>query len=91
MKVIVKTQVGLDQPPESVVASSVGNVAPESIRGQLVVSRVFPKNATGHRSRMVSIAVPDGTPGPVVEALVSALSKDVRLEYVQVPAVKKLL
>jgi hypothetical protein len=85
MQIVVKAAKDLKRDPLEIITQNVAETLGER-QDKAVVSKVFPDQATGNRSRLYTVHLPDDLPEKDVNRVVERLSSQEALEFAGIPA-----
>ncbi len=88
MQIVVKAVKGSEQDPVEVITRNVAETLGDRDERPMV-SKVFPDQTTGNRSRLYMVHLPDDLSGQDVNRVVERLSRQESLEYAEIPAAKR--
>jgi hypothetical protein len=91
MQIVFKAREGRAKQAEKLVSKTLRKALPEMALKGVTVRPIFPAVATGQRSRLFTVDLPDQLSEQKIAQLVESLRKEDALEYAEVPAAKRPL
>jgi hypothetical protein len=91
MQIVFKTREGRAKQVEKLVSKTLRKALPGVPLKSFTVRPIFPGVATGQRSRLFTVDLPDQLSEQKITQLVESLRKEDALEYAEVPAPKRPL
>lgn len=83
MQIVVKAAKDLKRDPLEIIAQNIAETLGR--QDKAVVSKVFPNQATGNRSRLYTVHLSDDLPEKDVNRVVERLSSQEALEFAEIP------
>lgn len=91
MQIVFKAREGRAKQAEKLVSKTLRKALPGVPLNSVTVRPIFPGVATGQRSRLFTIDLPDQLSEQKMTQLVESLRKEDALEYAEIPAAKRPL
>ena len=88
MQIVVKAAKGSEQDPVEIITRNVAETLGER-DDRAVISKIFPDQTSGNRSRLYMVHLPDDVPEKDVTRVVERLSRQEAFEYAEVPASRR--
>jgi hypothetical protein len=91
MQIVFKARAGRAKQVEKLVGKTLRKALPGVPLESVTIRPIFPDVATGQRSRLFTVDLPDQLPQQKITQLVESLRKEDALEYAEIPAAKRPL
>jgi hypothetical protein len=88
VQIVVKATADRAEDMERIVHRCVRDALGKPAPAGVTVSKVFPRQATGHRGRLFMVRLPEALSDPEVATVLDHLRSDAALEYAEIPSPK---